>query len=218
MFSKCESTSRVCIRMEVEGYFTAQCAWIWWRSREHKFSADLPLPDCHEGARGIWTKRLFQDEDYGRKYLVRHAIDINHVEEVFQLGSLSSCPHTPPTRNSGLRCRANEPQNPSRQKICDARAKIMEIFRFLHPIHDMDHIAPGETHYPEDGCSPGKEHDGPMLSNMNVNAEVDLTHNETKVQSHPPSMFALFSSSTHRNTSELCHRTYLRQPVCCACC
>ena len=88
--SPSESTSRVCIRMEVEGYFTVQCTWIWWRSREHKFSADLPLPDCHEGARGIWTKRLFQDEDYGRKYLVRHAIDINHVEEVFQLGSLSS--------------------------------------------------------------------------------------------------------------------------------
>ena len=46
---------------------------------------DLTLPDGHEELRGLWADLLSQDEDYRRKYLVRHAIDTNHVENTFLL-------------------------------------------------------------------------------------------------------------------------------------
>jgi len=64
---------------------TVEFTTMWQPSWEHKFPQDLPLPDGHEEVRSVWAELLSQDEDYRRKYLVRHAIDTNHVENTFEL-------------------------------------------------------------------------------------------------------------------------------------
>ena len=44
-----------------------------------------PLPDGHEQVKEVWARLLFQNEDYRRKYLVRHAVGTNSVDSTFQL-------------------------------------------------------------------------------------------------------------------------------------
>ena len=64
---------------------TVKFTTTWRPGREHKFPLDLPLPDGHEEVRRVWAELLSQDEDYRRKYLVRHAIDTNQIENTFLL-------------------------------------------------------------------------------------------------------------------------------------
>lgn len=54
----------------------------WRPSREHDFPLGLPLPEGHEEVKGLWANLLSQDGDYRRKYLVRHVIDTNHIENM----------------------------------------------------------------------------------------------------------------------------------------
>ena len=44
-----------------------------------------PLPNGHEQVKEVWARLLFQNEDYRRKYLVRHAVGTNSVDSTFQL-------------------------------------------------------------------------------------------------------------------------------------
>ena len=68
-----------------EAYGKAGYPQTWRLNRELKFPLDLSLPPSHEEVEEVWERLLSQDEDYQRKYLVRHAIDSNTLDYTFLL-------------------------------------------------------------------------------------------------------------------------------------
>ena len=84
----CESASRLSgwefeanDRSEGSTYYSQ----FWWPGRKHKFPLNLPLPHGHKPIKEVWAGLVSQDEDYQRKYLVRHAIDTNSFDDTFLL-------------------------------------------------------------------------------------------------------------------------------------
>ena len=78
------------------GDSAVNCSQIWRPSKKHKFSLGQSLLDGHEQVKELWARLLSLDEDYERKYLVRHAIDTNHIGGTFLL--------TPSVRGCSLGC------------------------------------------------------------------------------------------------------------------
>ena len=78
------------------GDSTVNYSQIWRPSKKHKFPLGQSLLDGHEQVKELWARLLPLDEDYERKYLVRHAIDTNHIGGTFLL--------TPSVRGCSLGC------------------------------------------------------------------------------------------------------------------